>query len=393
MQLAVVILSINEADFLRVTLPRTRRALPDAKVFVVSPVDDGESQAVATALRAQTLAVPRDVLTANDAKFNYAALVRHGQEHVQNVIKMPTWIVFTRAQVVLDACLTAIDLTTLDQSAVYGCGFQEVQSAASLLSYAAEEPSAEEVRSLVPDCQFLMSFSQGPKFDVWSATTHEGVTRFLNNFESKYMIQKKFAHLGPLNLDVDGRVSARYGDPRSKVRIEPVHAGATEKINAEAEKKTEESKPLEASKSLEASKTDAEAPPASQEGSKPASEIKSVVNDNIKTETVSEKEVSIPKSWKVNRFAGRGFLPADDDGEPVPQSNAAQQGKGTEEDVSTFSKARSEPEDQQNVPLASVSRAQTLNQEDDDIKTKSAENFGRAPRFGANPWKAAAPLT
>ena len=90
MQLAVVILSINEADFLRVTLPRTRRALPDAKIFVVSPVDDGESQAVATALRAQTLAVSRDLLTANGAKFNYAGLVRHGQEHVQNIIKGPT---------------------------------------------------------------------------------------------------------------------------------------------------------------------------------------------------------------------------------------------------------------------------------------------------------------
>lgn len=373
MQLAVVILSIHEADFLRVTLPRTRRALPDAKVFVVSPVDDGESQAVATALRAQTLPIPRDVLTANGAKFNYAALIRHGQEHVQNVMKVPTWIVYTRAQVVLDACLTAIDLITLDQSAVYGCGFKEVPSAASLLSYVADEPSAEEVRSLVPDSQFLMSFSQGPKFDVWSDNTHDGVTRFLNNFESKYMIQKKFAHLGPLNLDVDGRVSARYGDPRSKVRIEPVHAGATEKVNASDTES--ETAPVVPS---------ADAP--KPEASKP--EVKSVVNDNTKDENASEKQMAIPKSWKVNRFAGRGFLPADDDGEPVPQSNAAQQGGGNDEDVSTFSKARSEPEDQQNVPLASVSRAQTLNQED-DVGSRTLENFGRAPRFGANPWKVA----
>jgi len=363
MQLAVVILSINEADFLRVTLPRTRRALPDAKIFVVSPVDDGESQAVATALRAQTLAVSRDLLTANGAKFNYAGLVRHGQEHVQNIIKGPTWIIFTRAQVVLDASLTAIDLTDLDQSAVYGCGFQEVPNAAALMSFNAEEPSAEEVRSLVPTSQFLMCFSQGPKFDVSSDTTHEGVTRFLNNFESKYMIQKKFAHLGPLNLDIDGRTSARVGDPRSKVRIEPVHAGATEKSNTEANK------------------------PVNDVSTKPVNDVTKPVNDTIKTENVLESEVKIPKSWKVNRFASRGFLPADNDGEPTPSSNAAEQGKG-DEDISTVSRARSEPEDQQNVPLASVSQAQKLTQEEKVERAEAAPpNFGRASRFGANPWK------
>ena len=386
MQLAVVILSIHEADFLRVTLPRTRRALPDAKIFVVSPVDDGESQAVATALRAQTLPVPRDVLTANGAKFNYAALIRHGQEHVQTVMKMPTWVVFTRAQVVLDSCLGAIDLITLDQSAVYGCGFKEVPSATSLISYVADEPSAEEVRSLVPDSQFLMSFSQGPKFDVWSDNTHDGVTRFLNNFESKYMIQKKFAHMGPLNLDVDGRVSARYGDPRSKVRIEPVHAGATEKINAppaDAEKKQEQPEAASDSKS-DGTPSDIKPETVKSEGSPDI--IRSVVNDHIKTENVSEKEVNIPKSWKINRYVPRGFLPSNDD-EVSPPSNAAQQGGGHEEDVSTFSKARSEPEDQQNVAIG-VSRAQSLTEEE-DIVSKTLENFGRGARFGANPWKSA----
>ena len=369
MQLAVVILSINEADFLRVTLPRTRRALPDAKVFVVAPVDDGESQAVATALRAQTLAVPRDVLTANGSKFNYAALVRQGQEHVQTVVKGPTWTIFTRAQVVLDSCLTAIDLTSLDQNAVYGCGFKEVPNAAALMSYTAEEPSAEEVRSLVPASQFLMTFSQGPKFDVSSDTTHEGVTRFLNNFESKYMIQKKFAHLGPINLDVDGRVSARVGDPRTKVRIEPVHAGAKENVP--------EAPPAPAPPTPSV-------PPAPEA---PANRLPE--NDTIKTENVMEKEAKIPKSWKSNRFAGRGFYPADDiDGEPAPPSNSAQQGNG-DEDVSGFSKARSEPEDQQSVPLASVSQAQTLTHDDMSGKV-AASNFSKAARFGSNPWKTVA---
>ena len=377
MQLAVVILSINEADFLRVTLPRTRRALPDAKLFVVSPVDDGESQAVATALRAQTLAVPRDLLTANGAKFNYAGLVRHGQEHVQTVVKGPTWIIFTRAQVVLDSCLTAIELTDLDQSAVYGCGFKEVPNAAALMSFAAEEPSAEEVRRLVPTSQFLMSFSQGPKFDVSSDTTHDGVTRFLNNFESKYMIQKKFAHMGPLNLDVDGRVSNRLGDPRSKVRIEPVHAGAKETAKEAAPAPAPEPAPAPApAPAPEPAPAPAPAPAPPASDSKPA-------NDSIKTEVTLEKEVKIPKSWKVNRFVARGFLPADDDGEPVPPSNAATQ--GGDEDVSTFSKARSEPEDQQNVPLASVSRAQSLTA-DEALAADKGSAFGRA-RFAANPWK------
>jgi hypothetical protein len=374
MQLAVVILSINEADFLRVTLPRTRRAVPDAKIFVIAPVDDGESQAVATALRAQTLAVPRDVLTANGSKFNYAALVRHGQEHVQTVIKGPTWTIFTRAQVVLDSCLTAIDLTTLDQNAVYGCGFKEVPNAAALMSYTAEEPSAEEVRSLVPSSQFLMTFSQGPKFDVSSDTTHDGVTRFLNNFESKYMIQKKFAHLGPINLDVDGRVSARVGDPRTKVRIEPVHAGAKETVA--------DAPPAPAPDPAPAPAPAPEAQPAPEAARLPE-------NDTIKTENVMEKEAKIPKSWKSNRFAARGFYPADNDGEPVAPSNSAQQGKG-DEDVSGFSKARSEPEDQQNVPLASVSQAQTLTEETVAGKALGSSNFAKANRFASNPWKTVA---
>jgi hypothetical protein len=248
-----------------------------------------------------------------------------------------------------------------------------------LLSFAAEEPSAEEVRSLVPTSQFLMSFSQGPKFDVASDTTHDGVTRFLNNFESKYMIQKKFAHLGPMNLDIDGRVSARVGDPRSKVRIEPVHAGATEKSKPEAPNpeppKPEPPKP-------EPPKPE---PPKPEEPKPegPNSDDSKPTNDTLKTENVLEKEVKIPKSWKVNRFAARGFFPADDE-EEAPPSNAAEQGKGDEDDMSSFSKARSEPEDQQNVPLASVSRAQTLS-EGDEIAGKPVASFGK--RFISNPWK------
>jgi hypothetical protein len=58
--------------------------------------------------------------------------------------------------------------------------------------------------------------------------------------------------------------------------------------------------------------------------------------------------------------------------------------------VSGFSKARSEPEDQQNVPLASVSQAQTLTEETVAGKALGSSNFAKANRFASNPWKTVA---
>lgn len=400
MQLAVVVVSAYEADFLRVTLPRTRRALPDAKIFVVAPIDDGESQAISTALRAQSLTVNKDVLTAKDAKFNYAGILRTAQDHILSNLKTPTWVIYTRAQVCLDASLASIDLTTLDQDAVYGCGMKEFVNTAGVMSYTtAEEPSAEEVRSLVPDSQFLLAFAGGVKFDTWSMATGDAINRFLSYFASKYMIQKKLAHLGPLNADIDGRVSPRWGDPRSKVRIAPVHPATTDR-------KTDE-KPVPKEAEAEAPKASAEqkedAPKAQGNGdakpeSKPAEKVENKPeekplsdslppasqptqakpsprpqNDSIRTENVTEQARPVPKSWTSNKYA-RVISKFDiDDDEPVSTKEAS---------TLDATHARKEADGQQNVALATVSASEAA----DSVQTVAPRPFGRQ-RFAENPWK------
>ena len=79
MQVFVIVVSIDESDFLRASLPRTRRAMPEAKVIVVTTEDDAETKAISSALRVQVVALPRSELTKNDALFNFAAFARAGQ--------------------------------------------------------------------------------------------------------------------------------------------------------------------------------------------------------------------------------------------------------------------------------------------------------------------------
>lgn len=386
MQLAVVVVSTYEADFLRVTLPRSRRALPDAKIFVVAPIDDGESQAVATALRAQTLTVNKDVLTAKDAKFNYAGILRTAQDHILSNVKTPTWVIYTRAQVCLDASLASIDLTTLDQDAIYGCGMKEFGNTAGVMSYTiAEEPTAEEVRTLVPESQFLLAFAGGVRFDTWSLSTGDAVNRFLSHFTSKYMIQKKLAHLGPLHADIDGRTSPRWGDPRSKVRIAPVHPATTdrkteekpdEKPDSQTESKSTESKPdikiqTESKPSPVAPvASDSIAPAVQPTQAEPSPRPQ---NDSIRTENMTETARPVPKSWTANKYA-RVLSKFDLDEEaPVGVKETS---------TAEATHARKEPDGQQNVPLATVSASEAA----DSVPSSSSRAFGKQ-RFAENPWK------
>lgn len=388
MQLAIVILSTYEGDYLRVSLPRTKRALPDAKIFVVTPVDDGESQAIATAMRAQTISVPKETFTKDNAVFNFAGLTKLGQEHAQNNIKAPCWIVVTRAQICLDESIGNIDLTSLETDAVYGAGVKEVISNAALVTFKCEEPSAEEVRTLIPDCNFLMSYSNGPKFDAWSTNTNDGVTRFLNNFGSKYMIQKKMAHLGLLNADIDERNTHRWGDPRAKVRITPVHPATAakteqpkeepkpEEVKSEAKKeevkpdtKPEEVKP-EAKK--EEVKPDAkkeevkpdnkpEAKPEEKKEAKPEEKKEDIKPEEVKSEVKTEE----PLYWKQSKyFKASKFAVVEDE-----ESNS--------------SKARAEPDEQQNVPLATATLSEKM---DDDNGSQKYSSF-YSKKFVQNPWK------
>lgn len=398
MQLAVVILSTHEGDYLRVSLPRTRRALPDAKLFVVTPIDDGESQAIATAMRAQTISVPKETYTKDNSTFNYAGLAKLGQEHALNAIKGPCWTIVTRAQICLDESIAQIDLTSLDQEAVYGTGVKEVLSNANLITFKCEEPNSEEVRKLIPDSNFLMSYGHGPKFDVWSANTKEAVTRFLNNFGSKYMIQKKLAHLGLLNADIDQRNTHRWGDPRSKVRIAPVHPGTVEKETKPKEETTKDEKPKDEKPKEETPKDELpkdekpkdETP--KDEKPKDTKTTETIGKNDKPKESLPNPKEPIPNPTNEQELLKKEKEDAQED--PVPQKEFGTVWKNSkyikhakfvstlELDEESSSKARAEPDTQQNVPLATASVAEKMNE---NVEEKINKAFPK--KFASNPWK------
>jgi len=236
MQNVVIVVSLNEADFLRASLPRSRRAMPDAKFIVVTSVDDEETKSIAAALRVQVVTLPKQELSKNSAVFNFSAFARAGQLAAQAGSKIPFWMIVTRPHVVIDASLSNLPFLSLERDAVYGCSVMPIKTGADLVKYVVQEPSAGEVRLLSPTETFLMTHSTAPLFPVWSQDTASATDLFLTNFVSKYMIQKKLAFLGDLYRDV--RTSSKWGVVET-VRIAPVHPNTQET----ATKNKVESKP------------------------------------------------------------------------------------------------------------------------------------------------------
>jgi len=225
MQNVVIVVSINEADFLRASLPRSRRALPDAKFIVVTTDDDVETKSIASALRVQIVSLPKAELTKNDSLFNFAAFARAGQTAAKEASKIPFWMIVTRPQVIMDPSIGNLEFTRLEKDSVYGCATHSVFTGADLVKYIVQEPSAEEVRTLAPDETFLMTHSESTLFPVWSKDTEEATDLVLTNFVSKYMIQKKLAFLGMPYRDV--RICPKWGVVEP-VRIAPVHPNTQE---------------------------------------------------------------------------------------------------------------------------------------------------------------------
>jgi len=235
MELAVIIVCINESDFLRQTLPRSRRALPDAKFCFVYANEDAETKAICEALRVHsTVSMPLDTLLLNQAKYNVSAFVRTAQLRMKEMLQKPTWTILTRPQVILDASLATLDYDQLDKTNVYGSFFSPILNHTDLLRFQAEEPTAAEVREHVPTREFLLTHA-AKDFPSWSRTATDATEEFLSQFTFQYMLQLKLGHLGELNEDAEGRVSKRWEErhrlsvaPTPQVRIAPVHAGATQ---------------------------------------------------------------------------------------------------------------------------------------------------------------------
>jgi hypothetical protein len=233
--LVVVIVSVREGDFLRHTLPRSKRALPDSKFVVVHLSDDHETASICSALKVySTVAVAPDALTRNGAKFNVSALISAGQTRVHETLR-DQWIVLTRPQVVLDASLAALSTSSLDKKNCYGSFFEEVKTQTDLLRFQSKEPSASEVRNATPTRAFLLFYGT-QKWPSWSKSAAEGEDEFLSKFPFQFMIQMKLAYMGSLEEDLEGRESRRWEERHKPtadaVKIAPVHPGATQNKEA-----------------------------------------------------------------------------------------------------------------------------------------------------------------
>ena len=239
MSVSFLILAIKGADWLRHTLPRTKKAFPASPIVVVTTSDDQQTIALASAFKTTLVTVDPSVVTANESKFNYAALVRAGQAKLLDM--NAEWIIATRANVAVDESIAAINVANLDKTAVYGCFFTAFDKPVDLLRYVGQIPNSSDVRNFVPRSEFMMFHTaSGNRFGMWSADTRTGEDDFSSKFTMQYMIQTKLAHLGTLARDSDVRTSPEWVSVDKAPHIAPVHPGAIE--NKEAEKRAKEEK-------------------------------------------------------------------------------------------------------------------------------------------------------
>jgi hypothetical protein len=235
MSLTVAVLAFHDsADVLKESLQKSRSSLHAVKFYVATSSEDKEIIALCQALALPCIQFTRDVMLKDGALFNYAGIARACIAYIKNEQKRDAWVLLTRPQVVLSNALADIDMTSLAKDSLYGCGLKEVFTREELKSFTPEQPSAAEVRELVPTSYFLLAYSDPPRFDAWSNDTASAVTRYSACFVARYMIHLKLAHLGPINADLDvRRTLGRWGHvPSIKLRIEPVHAYATQQEQA-----------------------------------------------------------------------------------------------------------------------------------------------------------------
>ena len=227
MTVSILYVAYKGADWLRHTLPRSKKAFPASPIVVVTCPDDHATIALAAAFRVTVVTVDTAILTSNSAAFNYAALARAGQA---KLIELGAdWIITTRSNVVVDESIAAIKFDSLDKLAVYGSFFKEFEKPVDLLRYVSTGPTSEDVRAFMPRSEFLMFHaSSGNRFGAWSSNTRDAEIEFTSKFASQFMIQTKLAHLGKLDTDTDVRVSPEYVAKDVHTHVAPVHPGAVE---------------------------------------------------------------------------------------------------------------------------------------------------------------------
>ena len=327
--LAVIVVCVGEADFLRQTLPRSRRALPDAKFVVVTLTTDTETLTIANAMKVwATVSLPPEVLTKNGAKNNVAALVRAGQLRVAEGFGNKVWTILTRPQVVLDPNIGGIDFASLDTNGVYGSFFHEIHTQTELLRFQLPDVTSAEVREHTPTREFLMYYGSDAKYPRWADTAAEATDEFVGEFVFQYMLQIKLGHLGGVGDDAEERVTRRWEErartTAAPVRIAPVHPGASQK--KDEERKAEEEKRVEAAVaeaekssavSNETRKPEAEKAPATEAPKPEAEKAPATEAPKPEAEKAPATEAPKPETEKPSD------APAPKPDEPVPVAPTA----------------------------------------------------------------------
>ena len=311
-----LILAHKGADWLRHTLPRTKKAFPASEVVVVTTSDDQQTIALASAFKTVLVTVDPSVVTANESKFNYAALVRAGQAKLLDM--KAEWIIATRANVVVDESIAAINVENLDKKAIYGCFFTAFDKPVDLLRYVGQGPSSSDVRNFVPRSEFMMFHTaSGNRFGMWSHDTRTGEDDFSSKFTLQYMIQTKLAHLGTIARDSDVRTSPEWVSVDKAPHIAPVHPGALENMaaeKAELEKKKEEPKDVKLDGKPEDGKPEDSKP---KDESKPVGRVIAPVSNSLHTRfgAIQSKIPSLPvgrrevDTQQLGRGASKDIVP------------------------------------------------------------------------------------
>ena len=324
MSVSFLILANKGADWLRHTLPRTKKAFPASEIVVVTTSDDQQTIALASAFKTVLVTVDPSVVTANESKFNYAALVRAGQAKLLDM--KAEWIIATRANVAVDESIAAINVANLDKTAVYGCFFTAFDKPVDLLRYVGQIPSSSDVRNFVPRSEFMMFHTaSGNRFGMWSPDTKTGEDDFSSKFTMQYMIQTKLAHLGTLARDTDVRTSPEWVSADKAPHIAPVHPGAIE--NKEAEKREAE----KAEKEEPKPELKPELKPEPKPELKPE-EVKADLKAELKAELIAELKAELksedkpevkPEEPKPEEPKPEEPIP-----EPIPEPNKKQKPVG-----------------------------------------------------------------
>lgn len=113
-----IIISVNYADYLKYTLPITKKYINE--IVVVTIEDDKETIAVCEENDVTCIATD-NLCYENGDIFNKGKMVNHGLKYLYDKYDNDSWFLSIDADIILHSNIANIDLSTLDEDCVYSC--------------------------------------------------------------------------------------------------------------------------------------------------------------------------------------------------------------------------------------------------------------------------------